>query len=160
MTEEICTQMRTARKEHICDYCGKKIMPGERYEHYTGKYDGQLYVWKAHELCTFVAQEVWEYADPDEGMSADDFVEACSDVCRCFVCPDCGKWDTGDEECESGDGYCLDKMAELFQTKELYREKRDGYGYTHWKLRERKREPWLKTATSGKAKEIAGSVGG
>lgn len=148
MIEEICTQMRKARKKHRCSYCHGVIQPGERYEHYTGKYDGEIYVWKAHEACMFVAQEIWEYADPDDGMDHDAFTEACCDVCRTFVCPDCGKWDTGDEECDSRPGYCLDKMVALFQTKELYRDRRDGYGYSYWKLRERKREPWLKTNTS------------
>ena len=141
MTEEICTQWRTARKEHTCDYCGEKILPGQRYEHYTGKFDGEIYVWKAHEACTFVAQEIWKYADPDEGMNADEFREACCDVCRTFVCPDCGKWDTADEGCDSRPGYCIEKLVALFQTKELYRDRRDGYGYSYWKLRERKREP-------------------
>lgn len=138
MTEAICAQWRTARKEHTCDYCGEKILPGQRYEHYTGKFDGEIYVWKAHEACTFVAQEIWEYADPDEGMNGDEFNEACCEVCRTFVCPDCGKWDTADEGCDSRPGYCIEKLVALFQTKELYRDRRDGYGNSYWKLRERK----------------------
>lgn len=148
MTEQICTEMRAARKEHICDYCRMPINRGERYERYTGKYDGEIYVWKSHEACAFLAQEVWEYADPDEGMSSDDFYEACCDVCRVFVCPDCEKWDKDNEECGGSGGFCIDKMVALFQTRELYREKRDIYGYSHWKLKERTREPWLKTNIS------------
>ena len=144
MTEEICTEWRTARKEYSCDYCGGKIKPGERYEHYTGKYDGDIYVWKAHERCVFVAHEIWDYVDPDEGMDADAFYEGCSDVCRTFVCPDCGKWDT--DECD--ESYCMDKLVALFQKKELYKDRRDRFGATYWKLREREKEPWLKTDTS------------
>ena len=131
--EIIREEWRTARNIHKCDYCGGTIRPLERYRLCVNKFDGKLYEWKAHEKCEYIAQEIWDYADPDEGMDSDDFCEACSDVCRTFVCPDCGKWDT--DECD--ESYCLDKLYDLFQTKELYREKRDLYGYTYWKLRDR-----------------------
>ena len=35
-----------ARKEHTCDMCGLKILPGQIYERYSGKYDGDLFDWK------------------------------------------------------------------------------------------------------------------
>ena len=133
MLETISTTWRTALKEHRCSYCHGIIRPGERYEYSVNKFDGDIYEWKSHEKCAFIAGEIWDYADPDEGMDSDCFYEACSDVCRTFVCPDCGKWDT--DECD--ESYCLDKLYDLFQTKELYRDHRDGYGYSYWKLRER-----------------------
>ena len=91
MLEIISTTWRTARKEHRCNYCGGIIRPGERYEYSVNKFDGDIYEWKSHEKCTFIAGEIWDYADPDDGMDSDCFHEACSDVCRTFVCPDCGK---------------------------------------------------------------------
>lgn len=139
MNEAIMSEWRKARKRHGCDYCNGWIQPGERYHHYVGKYDGEIYTWDSHEKCEYVAQEIWEYCDPDEGLDADNFLEGCSDVCRTFVCPDCGKWDNEYEECDGEGGYCLDKLYDLFQTKELYRDHRDGYGYSYWKLRDRKK---------------------
>lgn len=133
MLETISTTWRTALKEHRCNYCDGIIRPGERYEYSVNKFDGDIYEWKSHEKCAFIAGEIWDYADPDEGMDSDCFYEACSDVCRTFICPDCGKWDT--DCCD--ESYCLDKLYDLFQTKELYRDHRDGYGYSYWKLRER-----------------------
>jgi len=32
-------EIRTARKPHICEECGAPILPGEIYEHVTGKWD-------------------------------------------------------------------------------------------------------------------------
>ena len=131
MTEEISTTWRTARKAHTCNYCRRTIQPGERYEHYVGKYDGELYTWRAHEKCVFIAHEIWDYVDQDEGMNDDDFYEGCSEVCRVFVCPDCGKWDT--DECD--ESYCMDKLYDFLKKYELY-SIREHYSLV-WKCRER-----------------------
>ena len=32
-----------ARKEHVCDLCGSKILLGQTYERYSGKYDGNMF---------------------------------------------------------------------------------------------------------------------
>ena len=139
MTEEIMSEWRKARKPHKCNYCGQTIEPGERYYRYVGKYDGEIYTWLGHEKCEYIAGEIWDYCDLDEGMSDEDFENGCFEVCRTFVCPDCEKWDAEYDGCYSEVSYCIDKLYELFQTKELYREKRDIYGYSHWKLRDRKK---------------------
>ena len=132
MEQHISDKWRTARKEHRCNFCGCIIRPGERYK-LSVLFDGEIYEWKSHAKCDYVSGEIWDYADPDEGMDSDCFYEACSDVCRTFVCPDCGKWDT--DCCD--ESFCLDKLYDLLQTKELYRDHRDGYGYSYWKLRDR-----------------------
>ena len=31
------------RKEHVCDLCGSKILLGQTYERYSGKYDGDMF---------------------------------------------------------------------------------------------------------------------
>ena len=132
MTELFSRIIRTARKEHICNYCGKKILLGEKYEVSVYKYDGEIYQWKSHEQCAFIAQAIWDYVDPDDGMSDYDFIEGCSDICIEFICPNCSKMDTG--ECDKR--YCPDKLYKLLQEKELYIDKQDGV-ISYWKLRDR-----------------------
>ena len=132
-SEAILSEWRTARKPHVCNYCNGWIQPGEKYHHYVGKYDGEIYTWDSHDKCEYVAQEIWEYCDPYEGLGEDEFHEGCCAVCRTFICPDCEKYDDGD----CGNSYCLDKLYDLFQTKELYRTGRD-IKYIYWKLRDRK----------------------
>ena len=70
MLETLDTSTPIARKEHHCDYCDGIIHKGERYEHQTLKYDGRLYTWKSHILCSRVAENI----EPlDEGISQQEF---------------------------------------------------------------------------------------
>ena len=32
-----------ARKEHVCDLCNSKILLGQTYERYSGKYNGDMF---------------------------------------------------------------------------------------------------------------------
>ncbi len=128
---------RKARKQHRCDYCGGIIEKGETYDWSKHVYDGDLYEWKTHQKCQFLAAELWDYADPDEGMDEDMFQEALHDFCRIFVCPDCPKWDKEYEDCEEDESYCTDRAYEFLQTHELYRESRSIMGEI-WKCRPRK----------------------
>lgn len=136
MSEEIRTEWRTARKRHCCDLCEAWIEPGARYYAYTGKYDGEIFTFKAHDKCWIIAQEIWDYVDPDEGITHDEFLEGCCDICRTFICKDCEKYE--EDDCELS--YCPDKLFALFQEKELYRDRRDETGASYWKLRYRTRE--------------------
>jgi len=43
--------VRKARKEHVCEECRRKIMPGERYEHVRGKWDGRVDSYKTCADC-------------------------------------------------------------------------------------------------------------
>jgi hypothetical protein len=43
--------MRTARKMHACSECNRTIGPGERYEHYSGKFDGRIFAVKTCLAC-------------------------------------------------------------------------------------------------------------
>lgn len=65
-----------ARKEHRCDFCGERILIGESYEKSTYAYDGHVYDWKAHNYCSKLASRLNLYADADEGVSMDYFMEA------------------------------------------------------------------------------------
>jgi hypothetical protein len=138
MPEIISKKDRKANKEHVCSYCGGVIQKGETYEHSVLKFCGEIYDWKAHQKCKYIAIELWDYIDPDDGMTDDDFRDGCRDFCLSFICPDCPRFIDG--EFEEDECFCLDKVYELLQTHELVRESRK-IG-THWlpysfKLRER-----------------------
>ncbi len=127
-----------ARKEHRCDWCEEAIKKGEKYHYETFIFEGKFYDWHSHLACSRVVSAIWDYADPDEGMSSDQFDESCHEVCREFICPDCPEWNKEYDDCEKEEPYCIDKMDEFFETHELYAE-REGF-YRVWKCREKRRE--------------------
>ena len=134
MIETISNEWRTARKPHKCCLCNQTIEPKERYNHQVNKFDGDVYTFDEHEKCNFIAGEIWDFCDPDEGMNDDDFYEGCVDLIRTFICPDCEKYED-EADCDNMD--CLDKLYDLLQKYELYRERHKDY-WMAWKLRERK----------------------
>lgn len=50
------TEIRKARKPHICSECEKGIQPGEKYEHATGKSDGDLWAFDTCLVCAEIAE--------------------------------------------------------------------------------------------------------
>ena len=64
-----------AKKEHRCDYCSRKIQKLEIYEKSAIVNDGDLYTWKSHKSCSFLAKTLRMFEDANEGVSQDDFVE-------------------------------------------------------------------------------------
>lgn len=126
MTVCLKNEERTARKQHICDYCNCIIKKREKYNYSLHKGD-IFFDWKAHKRCDFIALELWDLADPYDGMTADDFHEACGEFCETFVCPDCPQFDKEYRECDEDRGFCLDKIHALLQTHRLAWT-RDKYG--------------------------------
>ena len=139
MYENLVIKDRIARKKHTCDLCGKIIDKGEKYEYQKFIYDGAFYEWRSHLACSRVSSAIWDYADPDEGMSSDEFDSTCADVCGVFICPDCPEWNKEYGDCEKDLSYCIDRMDEFFKTNELYRCQRKGC-VTYWKCREKQAE--------------------
>lgn len=125
MTECLRRSERTARKTHTCDFCGGTIEKGEKYNHGVYK-DDLIFEWKSHMRCDFIAAEIWDLADPDEGMTEEDFHYACQDFCRAFVCPDCPQFDKEYKECNKDACFCLDRIDALLQTHRLVKS-RDKY---------------------------------
>lgn len=132
MTQCLRHEMRTAKKRHICDYCGGIIKKGEKYN--LGVYkDDLIFEWKSHKRCDFIVSELWDFIDPDEGMDADDFHEACAEFCHAFVCPDCPQFDKEYKECNEDYSFCLDRIHALLQTNSLAWT-RDKYGMMCFKI--------------------------
>lgn len=136
MNELLSKKDRKSRKDHKCDLCGKIIHKGETYTWSKNVYDGTIYEWHEHKNCSEVCGAIWDYVDPDEGMSDQDFHDGCQEICQIFVCPDCPRHNKEYEECEDDESYCINKMAEFFKTRRLYRDGRDKYGREIWKVKE------------------------
>ena len=132
MPELISQKERKARKPHTCDYCGETINSGETYNHAVLRLD-DIYTWDSHLRCIFIATALWDFVDPDNGMTSEDFHEACSEFCKRFICPDCTSWDHDSEECRNGPSSCVQKIYDFLQTHDFKRVK-DEHGWMHvWK---------------------------
>lgn len=137
MSETIRESYVHARKCYKCDYCGGLIKKGEKH-HYAFLKNGDVYDWRSHLECKFIAQELYEYIDPWDGMTCDDFIEGVDEFCQNFICPKCKAYDKETEECADDERYCLFKVAELLKEYELiYTGNRDIW-HRYYKLEPRK----------------------
>ena len=39
------------RKEYRCEWCGEKILCGEKHAHFVGKWEGEFQNWRMHDEC-------------------------------------------------------------------------------------------------------------
>lgn len=83
-----------------------------------------------------MASAIWDYCEPDEGMSDQDFMDGCQEVCQRFICPDCQRWNGEYDDCDDDIPYCINRMDEFFKTHELYKAGRQAW-YEIWKCREK-----------------------
>lgn len=109
--ETIARRYRVAKKEHHCDFCRGRIAKGEKYSYSFIRDGGDNWSHKAHLECEFVANELWSWINPWDGMTEDDFMDGCNTFCRKFICPHCASWDDEYEECRNDESYCIDKIA-------------------------------------------------
>jgi hypothetical protein len=114
-----------ARKEHQCDFCGHKISKGEKYDYSLNKGDdGDLYHWRSHVHCAELCSAIWDYVDPDDGMTYDDFNNGVHELITTFYCPfHCDKFDKETCDCDSfysdDSDNCIRKFAEFMRTRKL-----------------------------------------
>lgn len=73
---------RKARKEHICDICNTRIVPGERYIHIAFECDGKAYADKRHIHCDMLAERYCMAMDADEYNYTDIEYWAQDEVCK------------------------------------------------------------------------------
>ena len=129
MPEIIRDEIRKARKAHTCDLCSKGIHPGETYRYSFNKDGGTAYPFSTHLQCWKIATALWEWFDPDEGISEGHFEDDLREYCWRFVCPHCQKWSSDDgctEDMNAGTD-CLDIIVERLKTYKLVKEGRDGW---------------------------------
>jgi hypothetical protein len=53
----------TARKEHRCEWCGQKILKGEKHFQFVGKWQGEFQNWRMHLECEHVRCIECDYDD-------------------------------------------------------------------------------------------------
>ena len=70
-----------ARKHHVCDFCGQRIMKDEKYLNGTYSFEGDIYSWKTHKHCSKIADRMDMYKTVEysgNGLSGEDFQEIIS----------------------------------------------------------------------------------
>ena len=65
-----------ANKEHVCNWCGSKIVKGEKYNRQTILFDGSIYDWVSHVDCLELTGllNMFDY-DYGDGINEDIFKE-------------------------------------------------------------------------------------
>ena len=129
-----------ARKPHHCDLCGCVIQKGEVYERQSNVADGQLYTFRAHLHCQDLSSAIWNYVDPDEGMTGDYFQDAVQALADTFYCRfHCDKWNKEKQDCECrfSTDTCIKAFAKFMEKRELFLVK-DSLGMC-WKLVEKEK---------------------
>jgi hypothetical protein len=115
--QAIKTETRKARKEHRCDLCRGKIIPGEKYVYQFIVDGGDSWDFKMHEKCDYISQKLWNWFDPDEGLTSDYFEESLPDYSYAYVCPHC-EYFTSEKECKAelnGGTDCIDRIYDRLQ---------------------------------------------
>ena len=106
---------RTARKQHVCNLCNGCIKPGERYHYEFNKDGSDVWSFQAHLECQFVAQELWDFIAPWDGMQDDEFQDGVREFCQKMICPTCKDLDGETSECMKDESYCLNHCASLLK---------------------------------------------
>lgn len=102
---------RTAKKQHTCNLCGGYINPGERYHYEFNKDGSDVWGFSAHLECQFLAQELWDFIDPWDGMYEDDFIDGVREFCQKMICPKCEHYESG-YGCKDDEGFCIHKCVD------------------------------------------------
>lgn len=84
-----------ARKEHVCEYCGKKIKAGQKYSRETGKHAGDMFARKLCLTCDNILEEYCKTHEYGEFSWWD-----VSDWLGDSYCHDCKHGTSGNDDCQ------------------------------------------------------------
>jgi len=62
------TDVKAAKKAHVCNYCRGEIAEGSGYRSEQTVYEGEIYTWKSHFDCHDLAAEYNKIIGCDEGI--------------------------------------------------------------------------------------------
>jgi len=69
-----------SRKEHRCNFCNGAIRKNEKYNKSTHVLDGDIYDWKSHKHCYYLAEKLKMYDECEYyGVTMDDFMQSISE---------------------------------------------------------------------------------
>ena len=108
----IAHRYRVAKKDYRCDLYRGNINKDDKYCYSFIEDGDDSWSHRAHIECEFVANELWNYINPWDGMSDEEFIDGCRDFCRHMLCPNCACWDDEYEECRNVQDFCFDKIVE------------------------------------------------
>ena len=113
------SKFRKARKEHICLYCGKRILIGEIYSHESGCIEGYMESYCLCNRCKDALPYLKKNCDTNDlGELLDDVI--CADMLMCPECCSCA-YDTYDMssdrssincKCDNGHEYTVNLSFE------------------------------------------------
>lgn len=124
MGDLLKSKERTAVKDHICNYCGGIIHSGETYNWAKLSHERKIYEWKAHLKCDYIANCLWEYIDPVDGMTSEDFTEGLKAFCEEFTFPECTEAEGARDR-----QFYIDKAYDLLCTHKVVFD-RENYRFT------------------------------
>lgn len=81
MMEFYSERQVTARKPHVCEMCGGKIVPGEAYYRENGKWEGDFFSRALHTHCHLMEMEYC--CEVDNEFSWDDIADYIADTYCC-----------------------------------------------------------------------------
>lgn len=74
--ETFGSETRTARKTHLCIYCGAHVKPGEKYHRWAWSDCGRVFSACCHAQCWMMSGAIYRY-DDDEVWDWGEFRAAC-----------------------------------------------------------------------------------
>lgn len=69
--------VKSARKNHVCNWCGESINKGQSYHYWAGVHEGEFGTCKTHPECEAAADRTmkhnnvwwWEFWDHERGLA-------------------------------------------------------------------------------------------
>lgn len=141
--EAVKAARRKTRKDHVCDLCNFTIKKGETYE-YTFMVDGgDNWEFKCHLDCHLIMVELYDWFDPDEGLTDTHFDEHLPIYCDEYVCPHCPHHyldeyeDSVCREDKNAGTECVDRISERLRHYKLKPVKSEKGWQKKWVEEER-----------------------
>ena len=129
--DTLSDEIRKARKQHRCNWCGNPINKGEKYRYWVNVDGGAMMPGKAHIKCDQIFDAFYKKYHPDWEECTTEFFEeeAIENLCQ-HVCPSCPLWTKTENyhgECGSPNWWrdCIDKLYDALVKEGKIEEKKE-----------------------------------